>query len=726
MKERTHSVPSKFFIGASVLIFSTSLVLNAQVVARGSRPAITERVDAAKRSRLHGNTRPEANAANDIGAAPEDLPMEHMMLQLQRPAEQEQALQSHIRDLHDSTSPSFHKWMTPAEFGAAYGPAQSDVDTVVQWLNSEGFQVNAIYPNRLTIDFTGTVGQIAKSFHTSVHYLHVNGVRHLANMSDPEIPAALAPVVAGVVSMHDFKPHAMRQSLKKLTYSNRSTDYQALTPGDLAAIYNLNPLFASGITGKGQTIALVEDADIYNTKDWDTFRSTLGLSEYTSGSLVISHPAPASGGSNCTAPGTRNGGDDETTLDAEWASASAPDATIMIASCSDTRTTFGGLIALQNLINGDNPPSVVSMSYGECESYNGAASNAAFLAAYQQAVAEGISVFVSAGDEGAASCDSGSSSGATHGITVSGFASTPYNVAVGGTDFGDSYAGNTATYWSSTNSASFASALSYIPEIPWNDNCGSQLLATSMGFPSPYGSDGLCASSAASQGGLRALSTGSGGPSGCATGTPSTSGTVSGTCKGYGKPAWQAGVNGIPNDGVRDIPDVSLFAGTGAWGHYYVFCYSNTRNGGTSCTGDPSGWAGGGGTSFSAPILAGVQALVNQKTGSAQGNPNPVYYRLAANSTCDSSAGDNASSNCIFHNVTQGDIAVNCGGSLDCFGATSVTTGSRRQSSILNGLLSTSSQNLTPAYGTAAGWNFATGLGTLNVANLVNNWQLGQ
>jgi hypothetical protein len=246
-----------------------------------------------------------------------------------------------------------------------------------------------------------------------------------------------------------------------------------------------------------------------------------------------------------------------------------------------------------------------------------------------------------------------------------------------------------------------------------------------MGFTSSYGANGLCASSAAAQNGLRAISTGSGGPSGCATGNPSATGTVSGTCKGYPKPAWQVGIAGVPADGVRDIPDVSLFAGTGVWGHYYVMCYSNARNGGSPCTADPSGWAGAGGTSFSSPILAGVQALINQKTGSAQGNPNYFYYKLASSGTCDASAGDNASSNCVFHNVTQGDIAVNCGGSLDCFGATAATTG-RRQTAILNGVLSTTSQSLDPAYGSAAGWNFATGLGTLNVANLVNSWQMVQ
>jgi subtilase family serine protease len=260
----------------------------------------------------------------------------------------------------------------------------------------------------------------------------------------------------------------------------------------------------------------------------------------------------------------------------------------------------------------------VSISYGECEAENGAASNAAFNSIYQQAVAEGVSVFVAAGDEGAASCDAGAQ-GATHGIGVSAWASTPYNVAVGGTDFGDTLAGTNSEYWSTSNSATFDSAKSYIPEIPWNDSCASGLLAGHFGYSTVDGSAGFCGSSTAKNDGLLEVVAGSGGPSGCATGSPASSGVVGGSCQGYAKPSWQTGVAGIPADGVRDIPDVSLFAADGLWGHYYVDCWSDIRNGGASCAGAPSTWDGGGGTSFSAPILAGIQALVNQNSGGSAG-----------------------------------------------------------------------------------------------------------
>jgi subtilase family serine protease len=539
----------------------------------------------------------------------------------------------------------------------------------------------------------------------------VNGVRHIANVSDPQIPAALAPAVAGVVSMHDFMPHKM--SRPKLNFTNQGSAYQAVVPADLAAIYDLNPLFAQGITGAGQTVAVIEDTNLYSSDDWSTFRTAFGLSQYSSGSLTTLHP------NNCANPGVLAGDDDEAILDAEWASASAPGAAIVVAACADTRTTFGGFIAMQNLVNGSNPPSVMSISYGNCEAENGASSNAAISALYQQAVAEGISVFVSSGDEGAASCDAGATN-ATHGIGVSAYASTPYNVAVGGTDFSDSLDGTTANYWASTNSATYGSALSYIPEIPWNDSCAGSLLSNYLGYATVYGAGGFCSSTTAREDQLVDVVAGSGGPSNCATGSPSTQGVASGTCKGTAKPGWQAGLAGIPNDGVRDIPDVSLFAADGIWGHYYITCFSDVRNGGAACTGDPSTWAGAGGTSFASPILAGIQALVNQNMGGAQGNPNYVYYALAAANPS------------VFHSVTRGDIDVNCTGSEDCYGSSGNVGGGRGGrggggfGNATSGALSVSSSSLTPAYAAGGTWNFATGIGSVDAFNLVMNWSTGQ
>ncbi len=709
---RSHRATTLFLSVAALLVYS-SVALISQNTGHRATPLIHDKVDENKLVTLSGNTRSEANAENDLGTVGDSLNMDHMMLQLKRSPQQEQAARQFVADLHNPKSPNFHKWMTASEFGKNFGLADSDIQAITGWLESHGFTVNSVYPNGMVIDFSGSAGQVLRAFHTSIHHLDVNGVAHIANFSDPQIPAALAPAVAGVVSMNDFQPHTMKRA--KYTF-NQGQPYQAVVPADLATIYDLNPLFAQGITGVGQTIVVIEDTDLYRSSDWDTFRSTFGLDQYTSGSLTTVHPTPSSGLNNCSAPGIVAGDDGEAILDAEWASAAAPNAAIVVAACGNTRVTFGGFIAMQNIVNSSTPPSVISISYGNCEAENGASSNASISALYQQAVAEGISVFVSSGDEGAASCDAGLSS-ATHGIGVSAYASTPYNVAVGGTDFSDTLDGANGNYWSATNTSTYGSALSYIPEIPWNDSCAGSLLASFLGYSTVYGADGFCNSNTARRDSLVEVVAGSGGPSNCASGSPSSYGVSSGSCQGFAKPEWQTGLDGIPDDGVRDIPDVSLFAADGIWGHFYVTCWSDVRNGGAPCTGAPSNWAGAGGTSFSSPIMAGIQALVNQNAGGAQGNPNYMYYSLAAANPS------------IFHGVTRGDIDVNCTGIANCFGSTGSVTygrGGRPTGNATSGALSVSSSSFTPAYGTGASWNFATGIGSVDAFNLVMSWTAGQ
>ena len=686
----------------------------------GARIAV--KVDETRLATLAGNVRPEATTAHDLGIVADAMPLAHMQLLLQRAPEQDRALASAIDALHDPKSSTYHQWLTAEQFGTQYGVAQADITTVTNWLTTRGFKVNRVYANALTIDFSGTAGAVRDAFHTEIHRLSVKGERHFANMSDPQIPAALAPVVKGVVSLNDFRPRAMVKRAQKASFRRQDAESGSntnLAPADLATIYNFTPVFASGNTGQGQSIVVVEDTDLYSAQDWTTFRSRLGLSGYTSGSLVQMHPgAVKAGDNNCADPGI-NANAIEAEVDAEWASAAAPSAKIIVAACADTSTVFGGLIALQNLIDSKTPPPIVSMSYGECEAGLGTAGNAAYSAAYQQAVAEGVSVFVSAGDDGAASCDAGQN-GAYDGIAVNGFASTPYNVAVGGTDFSDVSAKTTSSYWNSNGAA-----LSYIPEIPWNDSCAGSVILGYLGQSVAYGSAGFCNNSVTYEFSLNATTAGSGGPSNCASGSPTlSSGYISGpgTCHGVAKPSWQTGVVGLPGDGVRDLPDVSLFASNGFWGHAYVECYSDIANGGSPCTGTPDNWTLLGGTSISAPILAGVQALINHKTGATQGNPNYVYYQLAAteygsggSSSCNSSNGSSVGSSCIFYDVTQGDIVVNCFG-FDCYGATGTT------SSFYYGVLSTSSSTNSPAYRATTGWDFATGIGTVNVANLVNAW----
>ena len=486
-----------FFLGALMLAGSFQPA-HAQGIDSGqhSRALITHKIDDSNRIPLSGNVRPEANAGNDRGAVAEDFPMNHMLLQLKRPPEQELALQEFIDEQQTGGSPNFHRWITAQEFGERFGLAQQDLDAITSWLESHGFKINVVYPNGMVIDFSGTAGQVREAFQTEIHHLEVKGEKHIANMSDPRIPAALAPAVTGVVSLHDFRPHTMyrlRKPQGEYTFPDGfGGNSYAVVPADLATIYNLNPLFSAGYSGQGQTIVVIEDTNVFSTSDWNTFRSTLGLSSYTSGSFTTVHPAPSSGVNNCTSPGVIAPNDAEAILDAEWASAAAPSAAIVMATCADSGATFGGLIAVQNLINASSqPPAIMSISYGQCETENGAAANAAYSSVYQQAVTEGVSVFVAAGDSGAAGCDN-SATEATHGIGVNAFASTPYNVAVGGTDFSDTYSGTNATYWNSSNTATFGSAISYIPETPWNDSCAGALLSNYEGYSLTYGSTSLC------------------------------------------------------------------------------------------------------------------------------------------------------------------------------------------------------------------------------------------
>ena len=683
----------------------------AQAQSPAASPRIVDAVDETKLVTLTGHTHPLATPKNDQGAVEDSFPMEHMFLQLRRSPEQEATLQHTIEDLQDPHSSKYHQWLTAEELGRGFGPAQQDIETVTQWLSSHGLQVNTVHKNGLTIDVTGTAGQVRETFHTEIHKYLVNGKEHIANASDPQIPAALAPVVTGPVGLHNFLPRkALIKPVNSFTFPcngcpdgfNGVPQYDE-APADLAAIYDVAPLYKAKkpITGKGQTVVVLEDTDI-NAADVTTFRKAFGLSSYA-GTFKQIHP-----GAGCADPGT-NAAEGEAALDAEWAGAVAADAAVELASCADTATNFGAFIAAQNLLDLANPPHIMSLSYIGCEAEQGPGpeGNPFILALWQQAASEGVSVFVAAGDGGAAGCDNFDTAPyAVGGIAANGLASTPYNVATGGTDFLDTAEGTVSTYWNTTNDPIGRSAKSYVPETPWNDSCAGSVAFSSLGYTS-----GLSFCNSTAGAGLLDIVAGSGAPSSI-----------------YSKPSWQTGITGIPNDGKRDLPDISLFASNGFWNHAILLCMSDAAQGGSPCdytnaldTFNNSA----GGTSFTAPQFASIQALINQKAGSPQGNPDPIFYQLARAeygsssnpndnklAECNATKGNNIGSSCIFHDVTVGDNAVPCYGAVNCYGAS------------LNdyGILSTSDTRLRQAYSAKRGWDFATGLGSIDITNLVNNW----
>jgi pro-kumamolisin-like protein/Big-like domain-containing protein len=677
-----------------------------------SRPLITQPLVESQLTTLKGNTHPLARPQFDVGAAPPDLPMNRMLLVLKRSPEQEHALRTLLDDQQDKASPRYHKWLTPEEFGTQFGPADQDLQTVTGWLQSHSFQVNRVSHGRSVIEFSGTEAQVEEALHTAIHKYAVNGQEHWANASDPQIPTALAPVVAGVQALNNFPPSryshiagvvSRDKSSGQLTSAKplftlpsngcgvQSSDCFGVGPYDFATIYNVAPAWnaSPAIDGTGQTIAIVGETDI-NPQDVTDFRNFFGLPAYgQSGGpkLNIIHDGPA--------PGILTDGEEsEADLDVEWSGAVAKGASVDFVVSESTETTAGVNLSALYIVDNDLAP-VMSESYGSCELFLGTAGNQFFSALWQQAAAEGITVMISSGDGGSAGCDNFDVEGpATRGLQVSGFASTPYNVAVGGTDFNDLT--NASIYWSTTNdSTTHASALSYIPETTWDDNCTNPVFGALLGLSKDAETN--CNNAQLVNAGFVNIVSGSGGKSSCI----SSDGQHSSTCAGgYSKPSWQ-NAPGVPADGARDLPDISLFAASGSpSGSFYLLCEADAINPGfSSCNpNDPSTqFLGIGGTSASSPAFAGVMALVNQ-AHSRQGNANFVLYKLAQKQPS------------TFHDVTAGTISVPCqSGSPNC-----TVSHAGDQFGILAG------------YNAKVGYDLATGIGSVDVDSLLSNWTSAQ
>jgi hypothetical protein len=684
---------------------------------------ITQAVDESQLAILKGNTYPMARAQYDRGPAPASLPMNRMLLVLRRSPEQEAALEQLLDQQQDQSSPNYHQWLTPQQFGQQFGPADQDIQTVTSWLQSHGFQVTRISNGRTVIEFSGTAGQVQEALHTTIHKYATpgaNGIEeHWANSSDPQIPATLTAVVVGINTLHNF-PRKPMHVVTGVFHKNRSTGEvkavnpefsftcgtnqstgqpitcYGLGPYDFATIYNVLPLWngspAPVIDGTNQTIGIIGETDV-DPKDLAAFRNLFGL---TANPPIVVLDGPD--------PGIVPGDETESDLDLQWSAAVAKGATIKFITSATTNTTLGVDLSAQYAVDNNIAP-VLSESYGICEAALGTAGNQFYNAVWQQAAAEGITAFVSSGDNGSAGCDNHDAAApapAEFGLQVSGFASTPYNVAVGGTDFND--LSNPAAYWNTTNTSSTTqlSAKSYIPEVPWNDSCTSAALSF-FG----YSSNPLTNCNDPNLLRLNVFTLGgSGGKSSCTTGDGQD---ITSCAGGYAKPSWQTGT-GVPSDGKRDIPDVSLFAATGFYtGSFYIVCEADQTSG-VYCDANPASleFLGVGGTSASSPAFAGIMALVNEKIGSRQGNANYVLYQLAAKSGNSCTSSGTPASTCVFNDVTTGTNAMPCDDTV----AKPVNCGSAGLEGI--GILS--------GYNSTTGYDLTTGLGSVNAANLVNKW----
>jgi len=671
---------------------------------------LTQPIDDSARVTLQHTVSPLANAANDRGAAPDSMPLDRIQVVLQRSAAQESALKQLISDMHTPGSASYHKWLTPDQFGAQFGPSDQDIATLEAWLQSKGFSVTKVDAGKQTLEMSGNVGQFRAAFNAQIHKYSVDGETHYANATDPQIPAALAPVFGGFASLNNFRARKQARLLGKATY-NPKTDKATpewtvggnnaysfvLSPGDYAVQYDLNPLYTAGTNGSGVTIGIINDSNI-NVGLVNQFRTLFGLSANPPQVIIDGNDPGVDGTNNPDGP---NYDSVEAYLDVEWAGAVAPAATVDLVIGADTALESGLILAAEHAVYGNIAP-VLSMSFGACEADLGSGNQ--FLSAlWEQAAAQGITVMVSSGDNGSAGCDNDNTQYyAVKGLGINGYASTPYNVAVGGTDFYYSDYNNSAAlgaqlagYWSTTysNNTPAVSIQGVIPEQPWNS--------------SQYG---LNITDYYSETGATTIAGGSGGASSaavCAAGYNS-SGACTGSLTGYAKPAWQSGT-GVPADNVRDIPDVSLFASSGANASYYPICYQDG-----DCQPVSSGGTvqiyGVGGTSASSPSFAGIMALVNQKYG-RQGQADFVLYPLAAQFPT------------AFHDVANGTNSEPCAyspSSPNCIAVTNpITVTDPNLGTAVEGQLGTGT---TADYNATAGYDLASGLGTVDANVLVTNW----
>jgi trimeric autotransporter adhesin len=682
-----------------LLVSATAIAQNATTPVRIVNP-----IDEHQLLTLKGTVHPLANKANDRGAVADSMQLDRMHLVLKRSNAQEAALKRLITDMHTPGSANYHKWLTPDAFGKQFGPADEDVQAVQTWLTGHGFTVSKVNPGKQTIEFSGNVKQFKSAFHAEIHKYQVNGETRYANSANPQIPAALAQVVGGFVSLNNFRMKSFARVMGKASYNPKTDKATAswtygtsagvdfvLSPGDYAVQYDLNPLYSAGLKGAGQSIAIIDYSNI-NVGLVNQFRTLFGL-PVNPPQVIVDGNDPGIDGIN-DPEGPAFGTSVESYLDVEWAGAVAPLATIDLIVAADTQLESGGFLAAERAVYGNVAPILSSSIYQYgCEQEAGSGNQ--FIASlWEQAAAQGITVLEAAGDSGSAGCDSDSEDDSYQGLGVNNWASTPWNLAVGGTDFYYSdYANPTQldsqlnTYWNSSPTQSPAvSLLQYIPEQPWND--------------SQYGLDAVNYDIAV---GDTTIGGGSGGASNCATGTDDEGSGWTTCTAGWPKPAWQTGT-GVPADGVRDLPDVSLFAADGLNYSYYPICAAD-GDCQTPTGSDLVQITGVGGTSAAAPSFAGIMALVEEKYGSAQGQAGFVLYPLKAQYPAS------------FHDILQGTNSVPCEfGVTNCIAVTDPLTDSNGNT---EGQMGTGT---TPDYNAAAGYNLATGLGTVDAAQLVDNW----
>ena len=654
---------AKSILAALFLAIFFSTISSAAVPDR-----ITARIDSSQMVALKGNTHRLAQSRFDLGRADSGKLLHGVTLEFRPSAAQQLDLNNLLAQQQDRSSTNYHKWLKPAQFADRFGMTQADIERIKAWLQSQGFAVTSVANSRNEISFEGTVSQIEAAFQTEIHYYLVDGVVHIANAANPAVPAALAGSVLALRHLHDFAPRPREKARPHLT--SYVTGLHFVTPGDFATVYDVAPLYAAGSDGTGQKIAIAGQSSVSAT-DLSNFRSASGLSANAPQMVLL----PGTTSTRCP------GDEGESDLDLEWSGGVAKNATIIFVyaglitangdSCAGNRS-FDVWDALNYAVQNKVAP-FVSTSYGYCESGLGQSFVDTVQGWVQQANSQGQTVVAASGDSGAADCDPDSTdpndTSATGGLAVDVPAAIPEVTGMGGNTFNGDAAGTVTgtgantnaaatTYWSGTTNSTDAisSALSYIPEVAWNDTTAD--LAVVGG------------SISASGGGASIF---------------------------FAKPSWQTGT-GVPADGNRDVPDLSLAASPNHDG--YLICSEDGTGGAiqSSCTAGFRTGPGGdftvvGGTSVSAPSFAAILALINESLGntppSGLGNVNPNLYSFAAS---------NASA---FHDVTSGNNVVPCtSGTPNCPAAAPFQYG----------------------FSAGTGYDQVTGLGSVDVDKLALAW----
>jgi subtilase family serine protease len=631
-------------------------------------------------------------------------------------AAQQSALQQLLAEQQDPKSENFHKWLTPEQYADSFGLSPNDIAKISAWVESQGLTLVHVARGRDSLSFSGDAAQVQSVFKTQINNYKLNGKMHFANSTPPMIPAALSGIVGGFRGLHNFFPQPQLKRHPNYTFTVDSNTYTAIAPGDIAEIYDLNPLYQTtptAIDGTGQKLVVVGQTDIY-LADINDYRGDFGLATIPTSSTscapstvtgevgVITAPCDTTNFQYVVSvqggdPGLSPGDISESDLDIEVSGSVARNAQIVFVTSG-----LGVGDSWSYAIDNDLAP-VISISYGLCEALGAPPNLALQDEEFQKAAALGISVFAAAGDGGAATCDAiFGNSNAIYGLSVSYPASSPEVTGMGGTEFNE---GDSTAYWASTPTNSMTnfgvSAQSYIPELAWNDTT----FLVENGYPP--GASG-------------------GGPSNCVNFSGTTNLEIQGfeygfsdcdapTAGGFAKPSYQTGLT--PSDDVRDVPDLSFSASN--VNDPYIVCTPQSELS-SSSTSSTSSCVSGittalatynsafGGTSASTPLAAGMAALLNQYLGAnGLGTLNTQLYKLYVSNPT------------VFHDINTGVSGIGDEDSSDNIVPCAASTPSFEPAA-----LRCPSSGDSFGYSVVGGHSYSsvTGLGSLDIDALFKVW----